>query len=234
MPGFGYSDWIRESTNFSYAIIDDHFVMTMTGKSYGQIYVGNWPYIRIGFENDDLLAADFINVTWTDDQAGLIPGGLNQIVFGPGDKSGTTLPVLAPFMNVAIASNVNASRSTRLLVYGTASDGRQSLNSDLVHYEMMRNSSAYAANTTQTFTSNFWYTGWAQVSMTSNLGGAALVRLEYLDSTLTAHNFGYVAALAQSAADMEQVFIPPYILEAVVINGTTAQQLELIISPAPR
>jgi hypothetical protein len=235
MPGFGYDDWVRRSTNFAYAQIDDIRLATMAGHNFGLIYMGGWQYVRIGFFNDDGIAVDTIQVTWTDDAAGLIPAGRNTIVIGPGDQGGTTLPVLAPFIGISYSSNVNATASTRILVYGTSSDGTKALHTDTVNYLLAGTAPNLAANgSTPLAGMAFWYTGWAQVMAVTGSGGPAFLVLSHRTTTGANVQHMQVGASSQATAMPQYVFMPPNPNFYQIFNGSTAQIVQIAISPAPR
>lgn len=233
MPAYGYPDWQRGATEFSYSLFSDLLHVTTTGKRYGPQYMGNWPYLRIGFNNGDSVAVDKVKVTWTDDAAGSVPSGINEIVFGSGDTGGTTLPVLGPFATIDLNSNVNATLNTRFLVYGTNTPP-PALNTNGINYEMVFDSTAYTANQSRgPFGLNFWYTGRAQVMASAFLGGPATILLQYVKADGSLNNFMRFGGQFQAAQTPQIFYMPPYPVFYSVFNGSTAQTIELSISPAP-
>lgn len=234
MPAYGYPDWQRGATEFSYSLVSDLLHVSIAGKRYGPLYAGNWPYLRIGFNNNDGIAIDKVIVTWTDDVAGLVPSGKNEIVFGSGDTGGTTLPVLGPFATIDLNSNVNATLNTRFLVYGTNTPP-PALNTNGLNYELFADTVALAANATAgPFGMNFWYTGWAQVMSVSQGTGLGTLVLSYVQASGSSIELIKLGMVSQQSASHQFVYFPPYPVTAELFNGSTAQTLEAVISPAPR
>jgi hypothetical protein len=234
MPGLGYPDWQRSNTSFGYPLVSDSRLATIAGVDFGKFYVGNWPNLSVGFNNHDAIALDTITLSWFDANNSIVGTGVDRIVFGSGQNANYTLPVKAPFVDVGMSANHDATQSTQTLVYGTNSD-KTPLNTSAFNYNMFSDSGAFGVNTNAgPFGTNFWYSGWAQVSGFTSAGGGAEVVLSYLDPTNTAVEFMRFGLPRDISSVPQYVYLPPNNITVQLFNGTTAQNLTFNMSPAPR
>lgn len=234
MPGLGYPDWQRGTTNFAYPLISDTRLATVAGHNFGTFYVGNWSNLSVGFNNHDAIALDTITLTWFDANSSIVGTGKDLIVFGSKDNASVTVPIKAPFVQVGLSATQNATLDTQTLMYGTNAN-LTPLNSDGTNYHMFYLSQAYGAfQTAGPFGMNFWYTGWAQLMTTANTTGGGNVRLSYLNSSNTSTQFAQFPVSFSDTVSQQHVYIPPNPILITINNAGTAQTILTVLSPAPR
>jgi hypothetical protein len=232
MPTFGYPDWSRPNVGISIPVIQDLLLLTTGGKDYGEIYVGNWPYLAVYVQHNDNAVFANMNLNWATSAIGDVPSGAQEFTCAPANYMSFTVPCKAPYVDVTINSNVNAANNnTQVLVYGTsASAGAMDVTTN--HRTLLQDASAYLANQAKTFSLENWHWGECQVTAFTITGGAALVTFQYFNwLSQTWVEFAATAAMGLGTSVPTRVELVPNPVRVVVENQGTAQNIAVEIVP---
>lgn len=229
----GHPDWLRNPVGINGILANKNLTPTTNGVVVGTFYVSDYPHLSITYNNLDATAYQWIELRWDTVNNPLPWSSRDEIATGPGNTAVLTVPVKGLWVQVLAFSDVPVTSVSTLLIYGTTStitpDGDRQASDILIN-----DSSAYTAGQVKTFDASDWYTGPAVFSVDafSATGAIAEVRMY---STINKLHVPYMelGVLVSTSVIPRVLYIPPRHLRVVIYNGTTAQTIRTLVSPAP-
>lgn len=193
-----------------------------------------WTHALISMDNPDSNAIISANLSWTGYTSTLENLTSDGFIIGPQQFVSYSIPIKGRTvaLNYSVISGVQA-LGTR---YGIAGMSHRLTKYDAAVNKqvLVNNSAAYAINQMRSFFPNFWYEGRVLVTATSDQAGPASCAINYWDLTTNSYlSLGNLQVAHVSSSDPVVMNFLPAPIRVDIGNGTTAQNIQIIITPFP-
>lgn len=233
MAQTGHPDWLRTPVGIAGVFVNKNLTVTTNGIIVGTFYVSDYPNLAITFQNTDAATYQWLELRWDTVNNPLAWSSKDVIATGPGNTATLVMPTKGTWVQMVAFSDVAPSSISPLLVYGTTSH----LVPDMYRAAgdiLINDASAYTASQVKTFDALDWYTGPAVFSVDAFSATGAIAEIR-MYSTISKLHVPYMelGVLVSTSVIPRVLYIPPRHLRVVIYNGSTAQTIRTLVSPAP-
>lgn len=233
MPQTGHPDWLRIPVGINNVFVNKNLTLNTSGTILGTFYVNDYPHLAITFENFDTTAYNWIELRWDTVNSPLLWSSRDTIAIGPTNTYTGTVPTKGSWVQIVAFSDVAPTGITNLLVYGTTS----SITPDASRERgdtLISDSSAYTSSQSKTFDATATYGGPAIFSFDAVSSAPASVDIKFWSTSAKLHVIYMHMGIQSTNTSLPAIlYVPPAHLRLVVFNGSTAQTLRVLVTPAP-
>lgn len=189
--------------------------------------------VIISGNNEDAGAIMELQIGFIASVVDPLPNPVKSIVFGPGQSGSIRVPALREQLQIIVVPHGPvATQHMQVSEYGMA----QHVNMYDLYTGvplLLSYSHAFAIGGTSTVPIVPWYSGQVQITALADSADPCLVVFDYYDAALAAYvEFAQIGTLGQYLNQPQVLTFPPNPIRCRFFNGSTAQTVEMYISPS--